>query len=307
VKNDASVPISVFCEEFPAAESFFRLITPGTEVQSDLLEGQRCSITTNSPGAPSLSFTKGLFDETLVVTDFDDSLHLAVESPFDSYAERISSLLKACGFLNQEEQEEQQQQELQKEEEERKLQCLSQNAFVEIDQLLKQRSSLLAMRDTMAPLLRNYTCDDDALQTSSPLETHTEIIHDGSYAVRTLFRMESAQIFMIPNFLTPVECDHLVESSRSKLERAAVVGANGAAEYSDSRRAQQAGYYLTGEQDPLWSDPLPSLPRLSPTPLVRNLYARVLNFTNSHTNYGLRAEGQEEFTVIQYGHTDEYL
>lgn len=39
----------------------------------------------------------------------------------------------------------------------------------------------------------------------------------------------------------------------------------------------------------------------------RNLYGRILNFTNSHTNYDLHLEGQEQFTVIQYNPTDEYL
>lgn len=178
-----------------------------------------------------------------------------VESPFTDYEAMISSLLKTCGFMNQEVTESgdlAQQETLTTTTAEMKQMCLSRNAFRDIDKLLQQRSSLLAMRDTMAPLLRNYTCDDDTLQTSTPLETHIEVIHDGSYEVKTLFQMESAQIFLIPNFLTSQECDHLVESSRSKLERAAVVGANGAAEYSDSRRAQQAGYYLSGKDDPLW-------------------------------------------------------
>jgi hypothetical protein len=38
----------------------------------------------------------------------------------------------------------------------------------------------------------------------------------------------------------------------------------------------------------------------------RDLYHRVLNFTNIHSDYDLHYEGQEYFTVIQYNAEDEY-
>jgi hypothetical protein len=55
------------------------------------------------------------------------------------------------------------------------------------------------------------------------------------------------------------------------------------------------------------SQPSPLPPSL-PDSLIahRDLYRRVLNFTNSHTNYNLGPEGQEFFTVIQYNKTDQY-
>eukprot|EP00604_Paraphysomonas_vestita_P004280 CAMPEP_0174825382 /NCGR_PEP_ID=MMETSP1107-20130205/42696_1 /TAXON_ID=36770 /ORGANISM="Paraphysomonas vestita, Strain GFlagA" /LENGTH=236 /DNA_ID=CAMNT_0016056921 /DNA_START=714 /DNA_END=1427 /DNA_ORIENTATION=- len=80
-----------------------------------------------------------------------------------------------------------------------------------------------------------------------------------------------------------------MKSAEPRLERAVVVGADGGAVVSESRRAQQASYNLRSPTDPLW-----------------NLYHRILNFTNSHTNYNLKPEGQEFFTVIQYNKSDEY-
>lgn len=40
--------------------------------------------------------------------------------------------------------------------------------------------------------------------------------------------------------------------------------------------------------------------------LGRPLYERVLGFVNGRTNFDLKAEGQEGFTIIQYNVDDEY-
>jgi hypothetical protein len=64
---------------------------------------------------------------------------------------------------------------------------------------------------------------------------------------------------------------------------------DGLAEISNNRRAQQAPYKVTGEDDLLWP-----------------LYHRILNFTNVHSNFDLKVDGQEFFTIIQYGISDEY-
>lgn len=40
---------------------------------------------------------------------------------------------------------------------------------------------------------------------------------------------------------------------------------------------------------------------------TRPLYDRILHVVNHHAHYNLRPEGQEGFTVIQYGANDEYM
>ena len=39
---------------------------------------------------------------------------------------------------------------------------------------------------------------------------------------------------------------------------------------------------------------------------IRPLYSRILAVTNHHTGYDLKVYGQEGFTIIQYGVSDEY-
>jgi hypothetical protein len=199
-----------------------------------------------------LKFTKGLYDEILTIFDHPteesrNSLEMIVQSPYRDYEQLISRALVECGYIDPS-----------------TLllpqadltpgmrECFSHRAFTSIPALLHEKQSLVAMRENMAPRLRNYTCADTALTTSPSLSIKNESIDGQEYILHTLFQQESAQIFLIPSFLTPKECEVLVESSRNKLERAAVVGENGMAVISESRRAQQAAYRMSGEDDPLW-------------------------------------------------------
>jgi hypothetical protein len=225
-------------------------------------EGQLFYLTTRSSFNPNdagtfFTFTKGLFDETLIVSPRSDDptlLQLEVESPYEDYLDSISTLLTLCGYLSDEPgQEGQQTLPLVEDITTEMRLCLSTNLFDDLDRILLLRQELLSMRDNMTPLLRNYTCDDDSLETTAAVEVREEVIHDGVFEVQTLFQKEAAQIFLIPNFVTEKECQQLVETSRPNLQRAAVVGPNGMAEYSESRRAQQAGYDIArGVDDPLW-------------------------------------------------------
>jgi hypothetical protein len=221
----------------------------------------RTALKPNDPTAgPFLSFTKGHFNETLIVSsppqapdEDEELLQLEVESPFEDYVELLSSLLISCKLLSKEKPEGEQTllpiEDLTSE----MLLCLSSGLFHDLDKLLLQRQDLLAMRDAMTSSLRNYTCDDDSLETTRALTVEEEMIHEGVFEVRTLLKQEAAQIFVIPKFVTEKECQHLVETSRPHLERAAVVGPDGNAEYSESRRAQQTGYDIAGGvNDPLW-------------------------------------------------------
>ena len=40
--------------------------------------------------------------------------------------------------------------------------------------------------------------------------------------------------------------------------------------------------------------------------MCRPLYHRILEVTNKHAGFDLEAEGQEDFTIIQYNKDDEY-
>lgn len=251
VHNNASDIIYIFLWKNDTNEALFLgSILPHEEDSFIGPEGQRYLITSSPEFIDRnvlFEYIKIPFEESLIITNSPESsfYKMEIESSFNDYLEFISSLLSYCGYLNKHG-------DIVDQVTAEMVSCLSEGTFTEIDRLLSQRLLLLGMRDTMAPSLRNYTCGDDRLQTSKPIEISEESIHDGQYQVQTLFQMDSAQIFLVPNFLTVNECEALVETSRPRLERAAVVGENGAAVYSESRRAQQAAYTLSGPTDPLW-------------------------------------------------------
>ena len=92
------------------------------------------------------------------------------------------------------------------------------------------------------------------------------------------------------DFITAEECATLHDYAHPRLTRATVAGENGMSTVSMNRRAQQAGYAdIRDPSDPLW-----------------DLQARLFEFVNSKTGYGLQLAGQEPPTVIQYNVEDEY-
>ena len=198
-----------------------------------------------------LLYTVSEFDETIIVTDgsyheqLPTSIQITIESQYNEFEERVIEGLMLCDYLTTD-------QSIRNDLTKENKQCLNEYLFHDIDNLLLERRSLVEMRNLMVPKLRNYTCADSKLQTSPPIRINEEEIYDGKFTVQTLFQVEEAQIFLIPNFLQSSECDTLIETSRGKLQRAAVVGENGMATFSESRKAQQAGYYLKGETDLLW-------------------------------------------------------
>ena len=165
--------------------------------------------------------------------------------------------------------------------------CLSLGVYEKIQDELSLQTELNSLQVTMAKKLRDYTCRDHHLDTSPSLSTRTEYVHDRVVTVNTLLHQSHANIWTVDDMVSPRECAALMAQVETRLQRAVTLGGV----HSDSRRARQAGYVLQGgERDPVW-----------------NLYQRILNFTNAHSTYDLRADGQEHLTVIQYAKGDEYL
>jgi hypothetical protein len=164
-----------------------------------------------------------------------------------------------------------------------------------VDDLVKQSESktkLQKYRDLMSGRLRNYTCADEKLETSKPLRSETIHYEGKRYTLDILFDTPSAKIWGIENFITDEECSVLENHARPRLERATVAGEDGTSIVSPNRRANQAvydGVERNGESDPLYP-----------------LYDRALAFANGHGGYEMSFAGQEGFTIIQYGESDEY-
>lgn len=169
--------------------------------------------------------------------------------------------------------------------------CMLQLAMDEIDFLNKAKQESIYYRDLMSYRLRNYTCADETLNTTTPYFTNNIHIEGKDYKAEGLLDTPAAKIWVVRDFITPNECDILLKFAEGNLTRATVGDDEnkGGVTYSEHRRAQQAHYTVPNGDDPLW-------------PLMR----RVFSMTNQHANMNLSPNGQAGFTVIQYNVNDEY-
>mmetsp|Transcript_20006 Transcript_20006/g.28734 ORF Transcript_20006/g.28734 Transcript_20006/m.28734 type:complete len:567 (+) Transcript_20006:78-1778(+) len=278
VKNDADRAVQVFWVngDTGALTAMGEPINPKAAYTIDSYEGHKFKIqyAEHVEGGEEVEFIKGPFEETVEVFMDEIGMDVDVSSKYSQFEGQVEDALELCAD----------------EIDDLYVECIARNTFSDLENVMKAHTELTYYRDSITERLRNYTCKDDTLNTTAPLRTELEVVHDKTVKVDTHLDMEHAKIWVVHEFVSPDECGLLMEHAAPKLERAAVVGEDGLGEVSESRRAQQAGYDVSGPDDPLW-----------------NLYQRVLNFTNSHTNFDLRFEGQEYFVVIQYNVSDEYI
>ena len=171
--------------------------------------------------------------------------------------------------------------------------CLALEVQGQFTQLYDEHQKVLKYREAMSRELRNYTCSDPSLGTSSPINSFVYSFGGKEYPVDTLFDLPYAKIWTVANFITDDECEVFRQHAWGKLKSAAVVGPDGRSTLSKNRRAQDAHYEIPidyPEGDPLWP-----------------LYSRVMNFANIYGNLTIEFPGQETFNVIQYNPSDEYL
>lgn len=107
----------------------------------------------------------------------------------------------------------------------------------------------------MVNSLRNYTCNDETLETTKPIMKYDVQFDNKNYEINLLLDEDRSKIWLIDNFVTDEECEVLMETARPNLMRATVASNNGTAVISNNRRAQQAvynnhQYYF--DKDPLW-------------------------------------------------------
>lgn len=171
--------------------------------------------------------------------------------------------------------------------------CLTEALATKIHDLQAHKHSLQKFHYRSAERMRNYTCADEKLKSSKPIGTMKHTDDDGvSYTSNILFEAPSAKIWYIENFVSDDECDILMKHGAPRLKRATVAAEDGTSIVSENRKAQQALYRFKEDMD---SDPLGPL------------YLRIIGLTNAHTGYDLSHEGQEQFTIIQYNPTDQYM
>jgi len=170
--------------------------------------------------------------------------------------------------------------------------CIASAILDDVNTLADSKSEMTKYRDIIASRLRNYTCADSTLETTTPQRTYSMNVQQQKYDVNVLFDTNHAKIWHVDNFITNEECEVLMNYGRPKLMRATVAAEDGTSIVSENRKAQQASYDLfegNYTQNPLWP-----------------LYLRVMEVTNRHAGFQLRPEGQEGLTIIQYNPEDQY-
>ena len=160
--------------------------------------------------------------------------------------------------------------------------------------LMRKKASAAKSRDLMSSRLRNYTCEDETLETTKPLYSKTLHVLDTTHTIDVLLDLPSAKIWTVQNFISDSDCDILKRVSGPLLARAMVADEDGTAIFSEHRKAQQARYIGFESLGFTTADPL--FP----------LYQKVYNVTNQVTQYQLHTDGQEGFMLIQYNKEDQY-
>ena len=179
--------------------------------------------------------------------------------------------------------------------------CMSEALVDDVIKSTSKAEKALARSATIGDRLRNYTCEDPKMVTSTPVSSYdlfvpmadlTKADRRRRLRVDSLLDSDAAKIWVAHDFVTPEECDILMSHGAPRLMRATVADADGTSVVSESRKAQQANYMINAEKPE--SDPLYAL------------YQRVFQATNHHTKYNLTMDGQEDFTIIQYNVADQY-
>ena len=146
-----------------------------------------------------------------------------------------------------------------------------------------------ALRVQISGQMENHTCTDEDLDTTPDVATrHWISTKDGQErTVHVKLDRPASRIHVIENFASVDECNAMEETARPKLHAASVADGKGGIQYSQNRKAQQAGI------TPNWKEE-------ENGDLVAKLSRRVYEYTNYELGLNLTEKGQEPLMSIQY-------
>jgi hypothetical protein len=189
-----------------------------------------------SPHDQEVKFTKGPYEETLTVYNDGNILSVEQYSKFDEFSELVEKSTVRCRGLTGE----------------KLTKCLAEDLYRATAKERKTNVDITQYRDLMSARLRNYTCADPTLNTSTPISTEEVTIQSKKYQMNKFLDSDAAKIWTVDNFISEEECSVLMTHGAKHLRRATVAGEDGLATISIHRRAQQASYTARDVNDPLW-------------------------------------------------------
>ena len=130
--------------------------------------------------------------------------------------------------------------------------CVANQMVASVEAISKSKTDLITHRDKISARLRNYTCADPNMQSPDPIEVFPMHLDGRDLIVSRHLDTTHAQILTAENFISDEECSILEEYGSTRLQRATVAAEDGTSTVSKSRQAQQAGYEISGVDDPLW-------------------------------------------------------
>lgn len=154
-------------------------------------------------GQPDLSeaeFTKGPYEETVTIMhDQSNGLYAVQESTFDKFVSNMKTASTSCSSSDN------------------YSDCITSQLFTGYYRTHQRMQTLTTYRDAISSKLRNYTCLDDSLNTSTPIATKNQTILGRRVTVDSLFEKDRAKIWVVHDFVSDSECDVLTDFAERKL------------------------------------------------------------------------------------------
>jgi len=167
--------------------------------------------------------------------------------------------------------------------------CVEDEVAVTFSKANEEINFQAKIRTNMAEFMENYTCFDTDLNTTEAVrKEYWHSFRDRRYRqVEVLLDRPASKIMFVDNFISQDECDAMSEAARTKLHKATVADGKGGSEYSEHRKAMQAGIKVNWEKEES-GDKIAILSR------------RVYDFTNHILDLDIEENGQEDLMSIQY-------
>jgi len=143
------------------------------------------------------------------------------------------------------------------------------------------------IRSKLADHFENYTCYDENLNTTEPIESATWNDKGSIKTVDILHMHPSSQIHLVHDFVSQEECAAVEAAAKPRLHRATVADGKGGSEYSPNRKALQAGISIPWRLEAEGN-------------LLARLSRRVYDYTNHVLDLNIKEDGQEDLMSIQY-------
>jgi hypothetical protein len=181
------------------------------------------------------------------------------------------------------------------------VECIEESVQMQIIDAHDEVAFHSEIREKLAEHFENYTCYDDNLTTTEPIDS-TIWDYNGTRKNVDIFHVHSSsQIHVIYDFVSPEECAAVEQAAKPTLHRATVADGKGGSEYSPNRKALQAGIKIPWHLEAQGN-------------LLTRVSRRVYDYTNHVLDLNINEDGQEDLMSIQYfgtnnvnGQPDRYM